>query len=125
KSFGRVWHVAQTGKIKNLHAMTGFFTHDKGVVFINFNIAPCAVAGMSRQFSQINRIHRIRNVDKSSAVVQSHKGIFFSVGRVCPSQGIVAGGSIEGVQVEMSHQVIYATGINTSHKVYTWSLSKV
>ncbi len=83
-------NISKPFQVKNLHAVICSLTHYKCIILIYFNVSPNTFNCMTIQFSNINRVNRIRNINKSSINRITIKCIFFTGQRVCPPPTIIS-----------------------------------
>ena len=120
----RVGDVPELGQVKDLHAVSGGFRHDEGVVVKHLDVAPQGRDRVGGQVAEVNRVDGVRHVDEGRAGRASQQGVLLAVERVGPSPDVVHFPASDGIGIQLGKQVHLVTGVNAGKPIHARRLGQ-
>ncbi len=115
----RVGDRPQAGQVKHLHPVRPRLADDKSMIGVNLDIPPAGTRTVGREISQVDRVLRIRDVDKGGARRAAHDCILFSVLRVRPAPDVIPAAPANGGERQECQQVHVVAGIRAGKSCNT------
>ncbi len=112
--YGRGDDVPQLSQVKDLHSAGWRFTDYERVIVVNLNVPPGGVRTVRWQVAEVNRVHRVADINERRPGGTAHNGVFLTVSRVGPSPNVITNAAADLIQGQKRHQVHVAAGIDAS-----------